>query len=379
MVLGLRAFPHIQGGVETHAAELYPRLARLGCRIEVLVRSPYWPKGKPAPWSEIRFRRLWSPRSRGIEAFAHSFLGVLYAAVRRPDLLHIHAIGPALFTPLARLAGLRTVITHHGPDYDREKWGSTGRMLLRLGERLGVVYANECIAVSRVIQNLLLRKYGRQSQYIPNGVMLRPIRSTHDILDRFGLEPGRYVLHVSRFVPEKRHIDLIKAFSQASLNGWKLVLVGGLDPGDDYARQIQQEASRNANVLLTGFQGGGDLEELYSNAGLFVLPSSHEGHPIALLEALSYGLPVIASDIAANVEIGLAEAHYFPLGDIDVLSQRLTRFVSMPLSSTEKERTRSWVASKYDWDAIARETLITYKTAVGDVKHRQKIQSLDGG
>lgn len=371
MVVGLRAFPYVQGGVETHAAELYPRLAELGCDIDVIVRSPYWPKRKPSPWPNIRFKRLWSPRATGAEALVHSFLGVLYAAIRRPDVLHVHAIGPSLIVPLARLAGLRTVVTHHGPDYDREKWGGFARKLLQLGEKCGALYADQCIAVSSVIQRLVLEKYGREVCCIPNGVAPRPARHTLGINQRLGLQPGRYVLNVSRLVPEKRHIDLVKAFTQASLEGWKLVLVGSTEPADDYVRQLRREALQNPHVVMAGFQSGEDLEELYTNAGLFVLPSSHEGHPIALLEALSFGLPAIASDIAANLEIGLPAQHYFPLGDIDALARRLVHFANTPHSPEAKEQVRAWVSTKYNWDAIAQATLNVYTAAANGAKHRQ--------
>lgn len=364
MVLGLRGFPSIQGGVETHAEFLYPLLVQRGCQVDVLVRAPYWPKDKAREWQGICFHPIWSPRSKGLEAFLHSFLGVLYAGIKRPDILHIHAIGPALVTPLARLLGLRVVVTHHGPDYDREKWGWFPRWILRMGERSAAHFANQMIVISGVIRQLISSKYRRDTIMIPNGVVVSETPQTNQTLQQFSLEQGRYVLTVSRFVPEKRHADLIRAFAAAGLRGWKLVLVGSLEPADDYIRSIRALVKDNPDIVLTGFQSGLALRELYANAGLFVLPSSHEGLPIALLEALSYGLCAVASDIPANLEINLPAEQYFPVGDVSALAKRLRFFATKGTSADMREETRKWVREHYDWAQIADKTLATYQTVL---------------
>ncbi|KAF0191337.1 MAG: group 1 glycosyl transferase [Gammaproteobacteria bacterium] len=360
MALGLRGFPDVQGGVEKHAEHLYPLLVRLGCEVDVIVRSPYMPR-ETREWSGVRFIILWAPRINGIEAFVHTFLGVLYAAVARPDVLHMHAIGPAIMTPLARLLGLRVVVTHHGPDYDREKWGRFARWLLRLGEKWGMRYANQRIAISEVIRGLVKEQHGVDSVVIPNGVDLPEIPETTNALDKYGIERRRYVLLVSRFVPEKRHLDLMRAFSKASLPEWKLVLVGDADHPDEYSRTMRAEANKVPGIVLTGYQSGLALRELYAHAGLFVLPSSHEGLPIAMLEALSYGVPVIASDIPANLEIGLPKENYFPLGNISELEELIKRFSSVQQSNIAHETTRAWLRDKYNWETVAKKTLEVYR------------------
>lgn len=367
MVLGLRGFPGVQGGIETHAEHLYPRLRDLGCDVEVVVRSPYWSKTLAAgPMVEgIRFRPLWCPRINGIEAFFHTFAGVLYAAATRPDVLHIHAIGPALFTPLAKLLGLRVVMTHHGPDYDREKWNRIAKGVLKAGERLGVRYADARIVISDVIGNIVRNKYGRDAVRIPNGVEIPHRRQSAGTLERFGLEAGRYVLNVSRLVPEKRHLDLIRAFSEARLDGWKLALVGDLDADTPYIRNVVGAARQSTGVVLTGFQTGPALGELFANAGLFALPSTHEGLPIALLEALSYGLPAIASDIPANKEVELPPEQYFHAGDVADFSACLARIAGCKRPADYGRRLRSRVKERYDWDRIARETLNVYSRVCG--------------
>lgn len=360
MVLGLRGFPGVQGGVETHAEQLYPLLVQLGCRVEVIARSPYVPRDQRS-WQGIVFHRLWAPRLTGVEAFVHSLLGVLYAAVRRPDILHIHAIGPAIMTPLARLLGLRVVVTHHGPDYDREKWGRFARGLLRLGEKWGMRYAHQRIVISDVIRRLVQEKCGLDSVVIPNGVSLPEIPTTVDFLERFSLTPRRYVLLVGRFVPEKRHLNLIEAFRHAGLPDWKLALVGGVDRRDRYCREVLSRAAKTPGVVITDFQSGRALQELYAHAGIFVLPSSHEGLPIALLEALSYGLPVLASDIPANKEIGLSAKSYFPLDDIPALTTALYRLAAFQDCQEKRLERQLWVKNRYNWPQVATDTLEVYK------------------
>jgi glycosyltransferase involved in cell wall biosynthesis len=364
MFLGLRGFPGVQGGVETHAENLCPLLADMGCEVTVIVRSPYMPQGKCAEWRGVRFLRVWSPKSKGLEAIAHTFFGVLAAAWKRPDILHIQAIGPAVMVPMARLFGIKVVVTHHGPDYDRQKWGRFAKWALRMGERLGMRWSNGRIVISQVIRKLVQDNHGMASTLIPNGVVLPDLPESISALESFGLTPGRYVLLVSRLVPEKRHLDLIEAFRRAGMPGWKLAIVGSSDHPDAYTRQVIDSAARMQGVICTGFQSGLSLRELYGHAGLFVLPSSHEGLPIALLEALSYGLPVLASDIQANLEVGLPAEHYFPLGNVESLTDRLRLFAERELTDAERFARRNWVACRYDWRDIAARTLGVYRRVV---------------
>lgn len=363
-VLGLRGFPGIQGGIETHAEHLYPALARMGCEVEVIVRSPYWQESAPR-WPGIRFRRLWSPRSAGVEALVHSLLGVLYAAVRRPDILHIHAIGPSIVTPLARLLGLRVVVTHHGADYEREKWGRLARLVLRTGEALGMRFANGRIVITATIRDAIRRKYGVDAAVIANGVRIPQRPATTEALTRFGLAPGRFLLSVSRMVPEKRHLDIIDAFERAAPRGWKLALVGGIEPEDDYIRSVRRRAAANPDIVLTGLQTGVPLGELFANAGLFVLASSHEGLPIALLEAISFGLPVLASNIPANREVGLPEERYFPLADVAALTERITGLTAPDSSACVTDGWWELLRQRYDWNRIAAQTLGVYYGLLG--------------
>ncbi|MGH6839874.1 MAG: glycosyltransferase family 4 protein [Methylocella sp.] len=366
MVVGLRGFPGVQGGVESHAQNLYPAIAAAGFRVTAAVRSPYIKGDHPSEWNGVKFVKLWAPRSKYLEAIAHTFLAIMYAAFRRPDVLHIQAIGPAVLTPLARFFRLRVVVTHHGADYDRQKWGPISKSVLRFGEALGMRSANKRIAVSRTMQAHVWKKYGLEAAYIPNGVEPSVAPSSRQALEKFGLEPRKYILTVSRIVPEKRHLDLIDAFTRADLPGWKLVLVGGSVHSDAYSRSVEDLATKTPNVVATGVQEGLALRELYGHAGLFVLPSSHEGLPIVLLEALSYGLPTLVSNIEPHLEVELPARHYFRMGDVDALTKAMKRLAAIEVSDEWRENLKQWTSTRYNWSTSAQETIAIYRSLIGD-------------
>ncbi len=291
LVTGTRGIPHIPGGVERHCQELYPRLAARGCRVTVCVRSPY-AVTRQDHWHGVELLPCFAPRQVHLEAITHTCLSLAKALPRRPDIVHIHGIGPCLAAPLPRLAGFRVVMTHHGPEYERGKWGPSARAFLRLGERLGLLSAHRVIAVSSTIARRIERRAPHQVHLIHNGVERKAKVLDRDVLDGMSLRPGRYILAVGRFVPEKGFHDLMGAFMQLK-GDWRLVLAGEADHPSEYSRKLKAEAAKDARIRLTGYIRKGPLEQLYSHARLFVLPSYHEGLPLVLLEALSFGLPVL--------------------------------------------------------------------------------------
>lgn len=364
-IFGFRGFPDVQGGIETHVENLAPRLVRMGHRVTACVRSPYVAKNRSREWKGVRLLRLWTTRSAYFEALLHSLICALVAGIRRPQVVHIHGIGPALVTPVLRILGLRVIVTHHGEDYNREKWGRVARTVLRLGEAAGMRFAHKRIAISRSIEKLIADKYGKSCEVIPNGVVFADPPSQTDKVLELGLEPGRYVLTVGRLVPEKRQMDLLRAFSDAGLSGWKLAIVGQIDHKNKYADLLASEAALAENVVMAGFQSGESLRQLYAHAGLFVLPSSHEGLPIVLLEALSYGLPVLVSDIPSNLEVVDDPARVFRMGDIVELSAKICALTDLKLDAAERESLRRDCALRYDWTEIARRTSLAYDDLVG--------------
>jgi glycosyltransferase involved in cell wall biosynthesis len=356
VVIGTRGIPDILGGVETHCQQLYPRLANKGIDITVVTRTPYVPKiSRNGTYGKITLKHIYAPRIKSIEAIIHTFLAILYAKVAGADILHIHAIGPALLTPFAKLLGLRVVLTHHGPDYDRQKWGGFAKRVLRLGEAAGANYADEIIVISQVIADILKTKYGRKDTYlIHNGVTAPAINTDTDYLDELGLTKNNYCIAVGRFVEEKGFHDLIKAWDQSGILSHQLVIVGDADHETAYSRQLKTKAV-SANVILTGFIKGDRLSQIFTHTRMFIMPSYHEGLPIALLEAMSYSLPVLVSDIPANLEINLPQSCYFPVGNTRLLAES----ISNNLTNNQKQDFSSYL-KKYSWENNSDHTLQIY-------------------
>ena len=366
-MLGIRGFPDVQGGVEKHAEKLSCALVELGCQVEAIVRSGYVARTRPASWRNITFARIWAPRKSGLEAFVHTFLGVLRAGFDRPDILHIHAIGPALFTPLARALGLRVVVTHHVRNYENDKWSGIGRTILRFGEWAGMTFANGRIAVSQELAKQIAHTYRVPVSTIPNGIEKPQRLRSNDILREFGLAANCYALTVARIDEQKRQLDLIAAYARLREPKWKLALVGAADYSGTYARAVAEAAGKAPGVVMLGSRTGAALAELYSHAGAFILPSSHEGQPIAVLEAASYGLPVVLSDIAAHREIALAHARYFKVGDVATLAEILEAVFASPVSEKLDTAERARLLAKHDWRTIAQRTLAVYLDVLSEL------------
>ena len=405
-VLGTRGIPDVQGGVETHCEHIYPELVKCGNKVTVYRRLPYVKDDGIFEFKGVSLIDLSCPRKKSFEAIIHTFRGVMHAWHMKPDVLHIHAVGPALLTPLARLLGIRVVITHHGPDYQRAKWGKFAKLILRIGEWFGCRFANEVITISNPIAEHILKATGRRKvTVIPNGVVIPKQVESFDVGKQYGLQKGKYVFALGRFVPEKGFVDLIKAFSWLQGEGcgvkgedcrvegegcgvkgdedvegdmsynpepiaknlepktlnYKLVIAGDADHEDETSRQIKAFALKTNNVVLTGFIRGQSLCELFSHAGLFVIPSYYEGLPISLLEAMSYGLSCIVSDIPANRNVKLPDERFFKPGDIKGLAEKISVFIDKPLSEEEKKRQVDMISEKYDWAKIAVSTLEVYK------------------
>ena len=364
VVTGTRGIPGIMGGVETHCEELLPRLAKLGYDVTVIRRKSYVREEEPlTEWMGVKIIDIDAPKSKKLEAIIHTFRAINKAKTLGADIVHIHTIGPNLLAPYARLLGLRVVMTHHGPDYDRDKWGRIAKMMLKLGERLGCRFANQVIVISNVIKNLIAEKYDRRKDValIYNGVTQPEICSYPEYFTELGIKEGKYILGMCRFVPEKNLHHLVEAFvmlkkSNRISENMRLVLAGDTDFEDSYSLSLKKMAKEN-NVVLTGFIKGQKLHSLLTNVSCYCLPSSHEGLPIALLEAMSYSIPVVASDIPANLEIGLDESHYFPCGNVEKLADRLEE-KCFPL------RKETYDMHLYDWDMIARQTGEIYDKAM---------------
>lgn len=358
-VTGTRGMPDIPGGIEKHCQEIYARVADRGHEVYVAVRKPYV-RYKWRKWRGVNLVPVYAPRKSSLETITHTCLAIFKARKLAPDILHVHGVGPGLLAPLGRLLGMKVVVTHHGPDYERQKWGRIARAVLRLGEWVSAGSAHEIIVLSPYLRDMIKNRYDRDAQVIPNGVHLPESCGRTAVLDKLGVVPGQYILAVSRIEPGKGLRLLLEAFLRVKTD-LRLVIAGYITYESQCSRQLKQMAKKDGRVVFAGHVQGDDLSGLYANAALFVLPSYHEGLPISLLEAVSYGLPVLVSDIAANREVDLPDERFFKCGDAENLQQKLEALLNKTLLPDEEESFRRQIAEKYNWDKIAQETIAVYE------------------
>lgn len=358
VVTGTRGIPDIQGGVETHCEMLYPRLVALGADVTVVRRSCYvTTDNQNTIYKGVKLKGIYAPRQKSLEAIFHTFLAICYARVVGANVVHIHGIGPALFSPFARLLGLKVVVTHHGADYERNKWGKLAKWILRLGERAAVLSANQIIVISEKIKEDLCRKYNKTSNVhlIHNGVEQPTLIEDDFYIKRLGVEKQKYIFTLGRFVEEKGFHILIEAYAKLTCKfDFKLVIAGDADHESAYSLELKKMAYKN-NVILPGFVKGELLTELFTHARLFVLPSFHEGMPISLLEAMSYRLDILASDIPANVALVQDRAALYNPYYSEELLQQLEIQLSKPYALKDYD------LNKFDWNLIASETMKVFK------------------
>ncbi len=363
-VTGTRGIPGIPGGVEEHCQNLYPPMVAKGHEVVLSTRSCYVTE-KLAEWQGIELVHNFAPRKKSLEAIVHTFNALLAARRCHPDIVHIHAVGPSLLVPLARAMGFKVVVTNHGPDYERQKWGRVAKMALRTGEIFGNKLAHEVIAISNVIAERLREKDGREPSIVHNGVKPQTASDCSDFLRDSGVTPGRYILSVARFVPEKGLHDLMNAFKEFDPDdGFRLVIAGDADHETPYSRSLKEMAQADERVVLTGYITGEKLRQVFSHAALFVLPSYHEGLPIALLEAMSFGLPALVSDIPAHKEVALPDDRYFRCGQVGDLAEKLRTLTAREVPADEREALRRKTLEKYDWNKIADQTIAVYNKAL---------------
>lgn len=343
-VFGTRGFPGVEGGVEKHCQSIYPLMAGGDMEIVVFRRKPYV-KDSVGTYDNIRFIDLPSTRIKGFEAVLHSFLACVYSIAMHPDVVHIHNIGPCLWAPLLKLFRIPVVMTYHSPNYEHKKWGKGAQKLLRFCERVALKCANKIVFVNRFQMEKYPRDVQDKSVYIPNGVQTAVKTADCRYLEKYQLQPEKYILSVGRITPEKGFHTLVEAFKQQTPEGYKLVIAGGVEFESGYMQQLQQ-LSGDAPVVFTGAVFGQELAQLYANAGLFVLASENEGFPLVLLEAMSYSRNLLVSDIPATRLIDLAEQDYFPCGDVAALSRQLSEKIKQPAK-------REYDLSDYEWQRVA--------------------------
>jgi glycosyltransferase involved in cell wall biosynthesis len=355
-VFGTRGFPFIQGGVEKHCESLYHLLTD-NYDIVVFQRKSFLNEKNKKFKSKIHFINLPSTKISGFETLFHSFLAACICIIKRPDIVHIHNIGPGLFTPLLRLFGLKVVLTYHSPNYEHNKWNKIGKAILKLGEKCSLTFANHIIFINKMQMCKYPAKIQKKSTFIANGIERKESLSIPHYINKWRLEAQKYILAVGRITPEKGFDCLIKAYKSLSENDLSLVIAGDSDHKSTYSNELVNQA--NKKIIFTGYITGTELQELYSFARLFVLPSYNEGYPLVLLEAINYNLPILASNIQANKQIGLPEKYYFPVGSANALNEKIQQIKEQPFSPI------SYAVHLQTWDDVAQETKKVYQIVSG--------------
>lgn len=377
-MLGQKRIPSREGGIEIVVEELAERMTEKGHDVTVYNRrgrhvsdktQNTGKKPEKYDYKGIHIVAVPTFEKKSLNAVVYAFLATWKAVFGRFDVIHYHAEGPCAMLPIAKLFGQRTVATIHGLDWQRAKWGGFATRFLRFGEKMAAKYADEVIVLSRGVQQYFMEQYGRGTKYIPNGVTRPEKRPANVITEKYGLKGNDYILFLARLVPEKGLHYLIEAY--AGLNTDKrLVIAGGSSHSDDYIRQIEAMAAKDERIIMTGFVEGQELEELYSNCLLYVLPSDVEGMPISLLEAMSYGCRCLVSDIAENREVVEDMAVSFRKSDTADLREKLGRILQeikepntvgeSGINRYSPEEIQNFVLTHYDWDAIVERTLQLY-------------------
>ena len=357
-----------EGGVEIVVKELCTRMAQQGCQVTCYNRSGHHVSGAEyddidnTNYEGIRQKCVPTIEKKGLAAVSSSFFAALYSAFGKYDVVHIHAEGPAFFCWIPKLFGKRVVNTIHGLDWDREKWrGSIASKFIRGGEKNAVKYADEIIVLSKGVQDYFKETYGRETHFIPNGVNRPQIREANLITDKFGLKKDSYILFLGRLVPEKGIRYLVEAFKNVRTDK-KLVIAGGSSDTDSFMAELKELAKGDDRILFTGFVQGTMLDELYSNAYIYTLPSDLEGMPLSLLEAMSYGNCCLVSDIPECAEVVEDKALIFKKADVQDLQEELQEACDHPEKvGAYKEQAADFICKKYNWDEVTKETLQLYR------------------
>jgi len=365
-MIGLRGIPAKTGGVEKTVEELAPRLVKLGCDVTVYCRSLYCEK-KPKTYKGVKLIYLPTLNTKNTESIIHSFLSTSNVMLKKYDVVHYHAMGNGLFSLIPRLKREKTVVTLHGLDWEREKWGFVAKTFLKISEHAISKFPNKVISVSSKIKQYYKVKYHKDIEYIPNGVnIIKPLKINK--LKRFNIKQDEYILFLSRLVPEKEIHTLIKAFKKVKTSQ-KLVIAGDATHTTQYLKQIKDLAKNDKRIIFTGPLYGDDKTEAYSNCSFFVLPSTIEGMPLVLLEAMSFGKCTLVSNIEENLAVIKDNGYSFKVGDEKDLQKKLDYMLKHKSEVNKKGALcKKLVKKDYDWNIIAKQTLDVYKSCINGKK-----------
>lgn len=354
-----------EGGIEIVVNELATRMVKRGHAVTCYDRHTHHVSGDTpldtrTEYQGVKIIPVWTVERKGLAAMTSSLSAAWKATWGKYDVVHIHAEGPAAMSWLPKINGKRVIVTVHGLDWARAKWGGFATKYIKWGEKQAVKWADEIIVLSRGVQEYFHREYGRKTVFIPNGVSRPEIREAEDIKKQWGLEKDSFVLFLGRIVPEKGLRYLVEAWKNVRSDK-KLVIAGGSSDTEAFMDELKAMSAGDERIIFTGFQQGQVLEELYSNAYIYCLPSDLEGMPLSLLEAMSYGNCCVVSDIAEMTEVVEDKAAVFPQGNAGELKKTLQQLLDDPETVERyKAGAADFISQKYNWDDVVEKTLELY-------------------
>lgn len=367
-MLGHKRIPSREGGIEIVVEELSTRMVALGHEVTCYNRRGHhvsgreFDAGRLDAYKGVNLKSVLTIDRRGLAALTSSFFAAFRVAFGKYDAVHFHAEGTCAMLWLPKVFGKRCVATVHGLDWKREKWkGGFASKYIKFGEKVAVKFADEIIVLSKSVQNYFKQTYGRETRFIPNGVNRPEVIEANLITKNFGLIKDSYILFLGRIVPEKGLRYLVEAYRKLNTDK-KLVIAGGASDTDDFMNEIKALANGDDRIIFTGFVSGQTLEELYSNAYIYTLPSDLEGMPLSLLEAMSYGNCCVVSDIAECVEVVEDKAVVFKKSNVADLKEKLQMLCDdNSLTQKYKNVATEFICQKYSWDDVVSKTIELYE------------------
>ena len=367
-MIGHKRIPSREGGIEIVVEELSTRMVKKGMEVTCYNR-----KGKHAldksqkvnhikEYKGVKLKSVLTIDVKGLAAMTSSFFGAIKILFSKNNIVHFHAEGPCAMIPIIKFFSKKKIIvTIHGLDWQRAKWGGFATKYIKFGEKMAAKYADEIIVLSENVKKYFKDTYNRDTNFIPNGVNKPEIKDANIIKDKFNLTKDSYILFLGRLVPEKGIHYLIEAYNKINTDK-KLVIAGGSSDTDTYFNELKEKAKDNKNIIFTGFVQGEELEELYSNAYIYVLPSDLEGMPLSLLEAMSYKNCCLTSDIPECKTVMDDKGVTFKKSDVNDLKEKLQYLVdNVDKVNKYKSEAQDYILKKYNWDDVVDKTIELYK------------------
>lgn len=366
-MIGHKRVPSREGGIEIVVEELSTRMVQMGYKVTCYNRGGHHVSGKEYntiklnEYKGIRLKQVFTINKKGLAAMTSSFFGAICIAFVNYDVVHFHAEGPSFMCWLPKLFGKKIIVTVHGLDHQRAKWGKFASAYIMKGEKNAVRFADEIIVLSKSVQEYFKKTYGRETVFIPNGVNRVEVKEANEIRKAWGIEKDKYILFLGRIVPEKGLRYLIEAFKEIKTDK-KLIITGGASDTDDFLNELKEMSKFDDRIIFTGFVQGQLLEELYSNPYIYILPSDLEGMPLSLLEGMSYGNCCLTSDIAECAEVIEDKAVVFKKSNIDDLKDKLQMLCDQPeVVQKYKDNAESFITNKYNWNDVVEKTISLYR------------------